>query len=263
MKYSKVLILLGIGCCVGFLLIFGVDLQWGNLSKVDTGNVNMKESKAQVKLTATDYQSRKQVSNSVPNDEKSNGNSEFYQAIVDNSLFRPLGWKPPNNEPEYTLIGTAIDTIGDNSKAFVLENRSNQFYTVSVGHEIGDAVVKEIEDKKAILYKNGEMITLKSDSMRFLKSGNNSSREITFSRNGRDSGTDKSSQRGTRSKSTNVTIDKKKIAELMKNSKRDMKNVMKEAVKIEKEMGKFNIKSAADKSKILSIDLELKMKSKD
>ena len=258
MKYSKVLILLGICCCIGFLFIFGVDLQWGNLSKMDTGNVNLNESKAQVKQKMTNYQNRKQVSIRETNDEKSNGNSEFYQAIVDYSLFRPLGWKPPNNEPEYTLIGTAIDTIGDNSKAFVLENRSNQFYTASVGHEIGDVVVKEIEDKKVTLYKNGEIITLKSDNMGFLKSGSNASREITFSRNGRDSSTDKSDQRGTQSKSTNVTIDKKRIAELMKNSKKDMKAVMKEVIKMEKLIGKFNLKSAADKNKILSIDLELK-----
>jgi len=255
-KYSKILILFGIVCCVGFLFIFGVDLR-GNFAKMDTGNANMKESKAQVKQKVTDYQNLKQVSN-----RKLNDNSEFYQAIVDNSLFRPLGWQPPKNEPEYKLIGTAIDTIGDSSKAFVLENRSNQFYTVSVGQEIGNAVVKEIEKKKVTLYRNGEIITLKSDNMGFLKSGN-ASREITFSRNGGDSGTDKSSQRGTRSKSTNSRVDKKKIAELMKNAQKDMKNVMKEAKKMEKEFGKFEFKAGADAKKILSIDLELKMKSKD
>ena len=253
-NYSKVLILLGIGSIVGFLFVFGIDLQWGNLAKVETVDVNMNASKTQLKQEAVEYPKRKQEFNS----EKSKDNSSFYQVIVDNSLFRPLGWTPPHEEPEYRLIGTAIDTIGTNSEAFVVERRSNQFYVVSVGDEIGDAVVKEIEDKKITLYNNGEMITLNIGSMEFLKTGGSPSSAGSSSQYDGNSDTERSNQRRSRSKSTNINAEKKRLAKMMKENEKQIKSVMKEVAKVEKDMDKAEYKMLKEKKKTIAVDLKLK-----
>ena len=73
--------------------------------------------------------------------------------IVDNNIFRPLGWRPPNKEPEYTFVGTRVDSSGTVAEAYVLETRSNQFFMASIGDKIGDAIVKEIKKKEIIWIK--------------------------------------------------------------------------------------------------------------
>ena len=35
-------------------------------------------------------------------------NSDFYHTIIDNNLFRPLGWTPPRPQEPYRLLGTII-----------------------------------------------------------------------------------------------------------------------------------------------------------
>ncbi len=181
MKYIKMLSLIGFGCMIGLLFVIGVKLhakntldktglnvaKVGAIKPVFTTNTGqMKNSKLSSKLRPqTNYKSK-----------DSNDNSEFYQVIVDNNLFRPLGWEPPNKEPEYTLLGTVIDTLGDHSKAFVSERRSDAFLIVRIGENVGDMVIKEIEEKKIVLDKNGETITLRSADIEFLKTGGSSSR---------------------------------------------------------------------------------------
>ncbi len=182
MKYSKILTLLGIGCVIGLLLVYGVKLQAQNKTKMESIAVNPDEMKAQAMSRIEQFRNRQQGSNwrsqgdqqtsrwgeqqrSSTSDSK--GNQDFYKMIVDNNLFRPLGWRPPNREPEYAYIGTRTGTL---SEAYVSEQRSNQFYTVKVGDKVGDAVVKEIESKKITLDKNGEMITLRRENSPFLKS---------------------------------------------------------------------------------------------
>ena len=195
MKYSKILIFLGIGCVVGLLLVFGVRLQAQNATKKEIITAKLNEMKAQATPRMEQFRTRQQGSNwgaqghqqasrwggqQRSNSSESDNSSDFYRAIVDNSLFRPLGWRPPNKEPEYAFIGTRVDSSGTLSQAYVLEQRSNRFYIAKVGDKVGDAVVKEIEEKKVTLDKNGETITLRSGNAPFLKSG--SSRSSSSSR---------------------------------------------------------------------------------
>ncbi len=232
MKYSMVLILLGIGSIVGFLFVFGVDLQWVDLNKMESVDVNINTLNSLLKQGVEKYKKRRIVLKSNSNIEKNDDNSDFYQVIVDNNLFRPLGWKLPNEEPEYTLIGTAIDAIGTNSEAYVVGRRSNQFYVVSVGDEIGDAVVVEIEGKQITLYEHGEMITLNTGSMEFLNTGDSPSH------------TDSSpqyhtnNQRRTSTKSTDIEREKKRTAKFMKKSEKQINAAMKEVSKMEKDLKK-------------------------
>ena len=257
MKYSKILIFVGVGCFVGFLLVFGVDLQWGNLSKTENSDVNMNPSKAQVKPKVMEYQKFKQV----PNRQQTDDDSDYYQVIVDNNLFRPLGWKPPNKKPEYSLLGTTVDPTGNRSEAFVVEERTNQFFIVGVGEKIGDALVKEIEDKKVTLYKDGETITLNSGGMGFLGSGKSSSRERSSSRYETDNDKERSVQRRTRSKSTGTVEDRKRMEKIMKENEKKIKAVMKETEQAHKKMEQAKRKAVTyEKKKILAIDMELKRK---
>lgn len=246
---------MGIGSLVGFLFVFGVGQQWGNLAKMESETENKNTLKARVKHLAGEYQKLKQVPNRETKNKKTNDDSDFYQVIVDNSLFRPLGWKPPNEEPEYRLLGTAI---GINSEAFVVENRSNQFYVVSVGDEIGDAVVKEIEEKRITLDKNGERITLNTGGMEFLKAGGSPSRNVSSSQYERNNESKRSNQRGTRSKSTDLEAIKKRYTKITKESEKHIRNVMKEVSKVEKDIEKAEYKMLIEKKKIIETDLKLK-----
>jgi hypothetical protein len=96
-------------------------------------------------------------------DKESKGSADFYQVVVENNLFRPLGWEKPNREPQYTLMATLIDSEGNIAKAFMMERRSNQFYYVAVGEKVGDATVKRIRSNEVTLYKTGEMMTIRGE----------------------------------------------------------------------------------------------------
>ncbi len=76
---------------------------------------------------------------------------EYYQIIIDNNIFRPLNWEPPHRVSEYTLLGTAISTDGRSATAFILEQKTDQFYVVAVGDHIGNATVKKISKKQVTL----------------------------------------------------------------------------------------------------------------
>ena len=109
--------------------------------------------------------------------QKSVADGNFYRVVVENNLFRPLGWRKPKEGPQYTLIGTKIQSKGEITKAFVMENRSNNYYWVSVGEKVGDATVEEIETGQISLNIAGKVTTVKADSGPFLsKSGSGRAR---------------------------------------------------------------------------------------
>lgn len=163
---------LGVGCVVCLLLCFAILLyaQEKTKSELDTGK--LKETKetnaakmlamAKVKAQAAPQHNsawgRQNRSGSVDFGE----NEAFYKTIVDHDLFRPLGWTPPNNEPSYSLVGTAVDPNGAISQATLLEKRSNRYHFVTIGTKVGDMTVKDIAAKKVTFDKSGETVTLKT-----------------------------------------------------------------------------------------------------
>ena len=175
MKLSRILVILGIGCVVGLLLFYGVKLQAQNRPNRDTITANAGDMNADRSSRMGQFRNQQQGSNrgtqNSSNREESRENPDYYRTIVDNNIFRPLGWRPPNKEPEYSFIGTFVGKNGAKSEASVLERRSNKFYIVSIGDSVGDAVVKEISDKEIILDKDGESITLRGGNMQYLKTG--------------------------------------------------------------------------------------------
>ena len=229
MKFSKILIILVIGCVVGLLLVFGVRLQAQYSPKKDSITTNVNETNARTASRMGQFRNRQQgttnwAAQRNSNEVQTKDNSDYYGAIVDNNIFRPLGWRPPNKQPEYAFIGTATDETGTIAKAFVLEQRSNRFYIAMVGDKVGDAVVKEIKQKQIILDKNGEVITLKGGNMQFLQSGG--SRRSTPSRA-------ESNDNNDSSKNSKASSDKddalKKAKEAAKNSEQMRKEMMEKA----------------------------------
>ena len=108
---------------------------------------------------------------------------DFYRVIVENNLFRPLGWQKPNRDPEYALIATWIGAQGPVAKALVMERKSTQLYYVAKGEKVGDAIVENIAANQISLKDANDIVTLKTESIEFLSS---SSRSDGRSGEGRD-----------------------------------------------------------------------------
>ncbi len=82
---------------------------------------------------------------------------DFYQVIIDNNLFRPLGWTKPKSNPVFELIATVIKQNGKH-KALIRNTRNRKLYYVMIGELAGEAIVEKIEAHCVTLNRNGESI---------------------------------------------------------------------------------------------------------
>ena len=172
---------LGIGCIVCLLFGFGVFLYAQDKMKVEfiakkpeinpgkKIEIDSAKTQAMMKMkeqaaARTDRSRGRQNRRSIDFGE----NAAFYKVIIDNNLFRPLGWTPPNNEPAYSLIGTAVGVNGAVSQATLLEKRSNRYHFVTIGTKLGDVTIKDIQAKQVILDKAGKPMTLRAGELQFL-----------------------------------------------------------------------------------------------
>lgn len=96
--------------------------------------------------------------------------SSFYRMIIDNNLFRPLGWTPPRSQDPYRLTGTLIPTDGDTPpKAFLLATDTHTTHIVTIGDTIGkDTIVTKIEPKQVTLETSGQQRTLRLNTALWL-----------------------------------------------------------------------------------------------
>ncbi len=86
----------------------------------------------------------------------------FYQFIIDNNLFRPLGWQPPKQQPDYILLGTVVAQFPQATTAVILERRSKQLQIITVGDTLGTLIVTAIEPKQVTLCRpNGQQILMR------------------------------------------------------------------------------------------------------
>ena len=172
---------LGIGCVICLLFGFGVFLYAQDKMKVEfiatkpeinpvkKPKMDSAKTQAMAKMkeqaaARTDRSRGRQNRRSIDFGE----NAAFYKVIIDNNLFRPLGWTPPNNEPAYSLIGTAVGVNGAVSQATLLEKRSNRYHFVTIGTKLGDVTIKDIQAKQVILDKAGKPMTLRAGELQFL-----------------------------------------------------------------------------------------------
>ena len=108
------------------------------------------------------------LAESVAAQEQSWRESAFYRTIVENNIFRPLGWTPPKPMPVYRLLGTVISTDGTNVQAILQEIASERLHFLRVGDSVGDATVTEILSKEVKLNKAGQGMRLKIGRLQFL-----------------------------------------------------------------------------------------------
>ena len=181
-KRGSVITKLGIGCVVCLLLGFAILLYAQEKTKsefigakpeMDTVKIQEKNAAKMLAMAKAKEQPQPQRNRSWGRQNRGGSvdfgeNAAFYKTIIDNDLFRPLGWTPPNNEPAYSLVGTAVDPNGAISQATLLEKRSNRYHFVTIGTKLGDMTVKDIETRRVILDKAGETVTLKTGELQLL-----------------------------------------------------------------------------------------------
>lgn len=85
-----------------------------------------------------------------------------HRTIIDNNLFRPLGWTPPRPIEPYRLIGTILPRDADTPAEAIIESTTGQTtYIVSIGETLdAETEVVSIESKAVTLSTNGEQRTL-------------------------------------------------------------------------------------------------------
>ena len=86
----------------------------------------------------------------------------YYSTIIENNLFRPLGWTPPRPIEPYRLIGTKLSRDGNTPPQAILQSTAgDKIYIVSIGETLDASTeVVSIESKQVVLSTNGEQRTL-------------------------------------------------------------------------------------------------------
>ena len=86
----------------------------------------------------------------------------FKRTIIDNNLFRPLGWTPPRPTEPYRLIGTILPRSENTPpKAIIQTTAANTTHIVSIGDRLdADTQIVTIQPKQVTLSTNGEKRTL-------------------------------------------------------------------------------------------------------
>lgn len=88
----------------------------------------------------------------------------YYQTIIDNHLFRPLGWRPPRPIEPYRLIGTILPRSETHTppQAIIQTTTGQQTYIVSTGENLDASTeVVSIAGKSVVLSTDGEQRTLR------------------------------------------------------------------------------------------------------
>ena len=92
--------------------------------------------------------------------------ASYYQTIIDNNLFRPLGWTPPRPTEPYRLLGTLLPRDANTPpKAIIQSTAGDRTYIVSTGDKIEALTeVVSIEGKQVTLETTGNKRTLRLET---------------------------------------------------------------------------------------------------
>lgn len=95
---------------------------------------------------------------------------DFYRTIIDNNLFRPLGWAPPHPQEPYRLLGTILSPDADTPPQAILQTtRGNTTRIVTTGEKLDtDTEVVDIQPKQVTLSTKGQQRTLKLNAALWL-----------------------------------------------------------------------------------------------
>ena len=86
----------------------------------------------------------------------------FYRTLIDNNLFRPLGWRPARPTEPYRLIGTILPIDANTPPRAIIESTAGQkTYIVFTGEKLdAETEVVLIQGKAVTLSENGQQRTL-------------------------------------------------------------------------------------------------------
>jgi hypothetical protein len=95
----------------------------------------------------------------------------YYRTIIDNNLFRPLGWTPPRPIEPYRLIGTVLPRDENTPPTAIIQttagNQKN--YIVTIGESLDTSTeVVSIEGKAVTLETDGQRRTLRLTATHYL-----------------------------------------------------------------------------------------------
>ena len=96
----------------------------------------------------------------------------FYNTIIENNIFAPLGYKPPIRTPSYRLIGTHIPYGREIEATAILQETTGQkrVHIANIGTIIDEeTIIMDIQEKQVILKKGKRRIALRMNTSIFLK----------------------------------------------------------------------------------------------
>ena len=98
-------------------------------------------------------------------------NTDFYRTIINNNLFRPLGWQLPLPREPYRLIGTILPTDVNTPKQAILQKSLvGSTYTVTIGDILDkETTVTDIQPKQVTLENAGVQRTLRLNTTSWIK----------------------------------------------------------------------------------------------
>ena len=161
----KITCSVGIGCVVCLFLVLAIRAPDAQEKPAGDAIATQSEPRTTKQKTAMQQRARARAHQRQADFGE---NEAFYRVIIDNNLFRPLGWRKPNEAPSYRLLGTVVDTDTARAQAILQETRANRYYFVTIGEKVGNATVKDIQSKQVVLDEAGKAITLKAGSLQFL-----------------------------------------------------------------------------------------------
>ncbi|RKU19387.1 hypothetical protein C6503_07975 [Candidatus Poribacteria bacterium] len=87
----------------------------------------------------------------------------FKRTIIDNNLFRPLGWTPPRPIEPYRLLGTILARDANTPSQAILQSTATKTtHIVSLGEKIDASTeVVLIAAKQVVVSTNGQKRTLR------------------------------------------------------------------------------------------------------
>lgn len=163
-NYLKTIVLISIS--VSVFLIFGF---FGTLREQTADSTEKENRTAEIPITR---KKRVKIGNTrAPDSLAEFQSSVFYRTIVDNNLFRPLGWHPPRLKEPYRLLGTRTPTDGKSEAQAILQSTTEgRTYTISLGETLDpDTTVVGIQPKQVTLEKAGVRRTLYLNATPLLK----------------------------------------------------------------------------------------------
>ncbi|GEM_PF-1372283 len=90
-------------------------------------------------------------------------NKNFYQTIIKNNLFAPLGTnlhRTPAPGANLTLVGTFLREDPTHSKALVKNTTTGRQHLLSIGEGIGEFYLLSVKPKQVVFYHNGTEVPL-------------------------------------------------------------------------------------------------------